>query len=70
MVKGILDQYEAVSGQMINYNKSSLIFNSNMTKRIRIEVSAIFQIPDVSNQGKYLVGLSVLIGRKKKSFWT
>lgn len=64
-VKRILQRYEMHSGQAINFQKSGILFSSNvrMDKQVGIKNHLGVQI-DLSG-GKYL-GLPSLIGRSKK----
>lgn len=65
-IKEILNRYEAVSGQAVNYQKSAIFFSANVH---RDKQSAIKQFLGVFNDvgdTKYL-GLPSLIGRSKKT---
>ncbi|XP_019167308.1 PREDICTED: uncharacterized protein LOC109163041 [Ipomoea nil] len=59
-IKGCLALYESMSGQAVNYHKSSICYSKNTTEEIKENVA---QAP---NFGKYL-GLPSFIGRNKKA---
>lgn len=67
-LRSILDTYENVSGQAINYAKSGIYFCKNVREELRIELSAILGVNNSLNTGRYL-GLPSLIGRKKKEIF-
>jgi hypothetical protein len=63
-VRSILDTYEACSGQVINKDKSSILFSKNTKQRHRTEVMNIMQISSEGWKGRYL-GMPSYIGRAK-----
>ncbi|XP_031127504.1 uncharacterized protein LOC116029594 [Ipomoea triloba] len=63
-MKSILDNIATASGQLVNFNKSSLFFNPNVTNTLRTSICDILQVDGVANSGNYL-GLPSLIGRNK-----
>ncbi|XP_019182140.1 PREDICTED: uncharacterized protein LOC109177284 [Ipomoea nil] len=63
-IKEYLDLYNAVSGQLINYDKSSAVFSLNTTPDQRTVVSACIGVCEASDLGKYL-GLPSVLGRNK-----
>ena len=66
--KGIFDGYAAVSGQVFNYDKSSMLFSSNTNQSQVEEIKNIFGLNIVSKHEKYL-GLPSMVGRKKINFF-
>ncbi|XP_031124298.1 uncharacterized protein LOC116027009 [Ipomoea triloba] len=64
LLKEILKEFSAASGQSINLTKSSLIFSKNVDSLSRTVVSEILGISEGCMQGKYL-GLPSLVGRRK-----
>ena len=65
----ILKNYCRASGQVINYNKSSLVFSKNTPSEFKDQVAAIFGVPITESPGKYL-GLPSDWGRSKKQALT
>lgn len=64
VMKRILGRYESISGQMINYAKSSITFSSNTREINRNEVCNQLGVVVVQNPGKYL-GMPMCVGRRK-----
>jgi hypothetical protein len=60
----ILDIYERCSGQMINKEKSSIVFSKNTKKQNKENVKTILSISKEGHSGRYL-GLPVYIGKSK-----
>ncbi|KAH9681066.1 hypothetical protein KPL71_026800 [Citrus sinensis] len=67
-LKGIFYGYSAASGQVFNYDKSSMFFSSNTNQSQVEEIKNIFGLNIVSKHEKYL-GLPSMVGRKKISFF-
>lgn len=67
-LKKIFDCYATTSGQLFNYEKSSMFFSSNTDNGIISAIKTIFQLNVVSRHEKYL-GLPSIIGRKRKKFF-
>lgn len=63
-VKQCLYVYELASGQCINFQKSSLTFNTNTIVACRQEVCGTLQVAGVNNHGLYL-GLPSFVDRNK-----
>ncbi|CAA7012943.1 unnamed protein product [Microthlaspi erraticum] len=68
-LKKILDNYEMVSGQLINLQKSSVTFSSKTPLATRNLVKGMLLIEKEGGVGKYL-GLPEHFGRKKKDLFT
>lgn len=67
-LKDIFDGYAAASGQVFNYDKSSMFFSSSTNQSEIKEIRNIFGLNIVSKHEKYF-GLPSLVGRKKISFF-
>jgi hypothetical protein len=63
-VSSILDKYEACSGQVINKDKSSILFSKNTKEWQKREVMDIMHIPTEGLKGRYL-GMPSYIGKAK-----
>ena len=68
-VMQILKIYENASGQMINADKSSVLFEKNMQKDKKEEVIEVLEGMKQIQQSRYL-GLPVVIGRTKKQVFS
>lgn len=66
VMRRILDRYEQLSGQMINYSKSAVNFSPNTTEEDRGEVCTQLGVREVQEPGNYL-GMLMRIGRRKVS---
>ncbi|CAH9098998.1 unnamed protein product [Cuscuta epithymum] len=64
IIKRILLKYEELSGQMVNFSKSTLAFSQNVGESFRELCSNQLGIPRESGLSHYL-GLSALVGRNK-----
>ncbi|XP_008242862.1 PREDICTED: uncharacterized protein LOC103341160 [Prunus mume] len=64
-LKGLLDDYCLASGQLINYEKSSLMFSANTPEDVKTNISSIMGIRGFDNSGIYL-GIPMTWGRSKK----
>lgn len=64
-VKNILATYEELSGQSVNFQKSGVLFSSNVRRDKQIELSDILEVHNDINDGSYL-GLPSLVRRSKK----
>ena len=67
-LKIIFQCYAASSGQLFNYEKSSMFFSSNITNSVITAIKNIFQLNVVSRHEKYL-GLPSMVGRKRSGFF-
>ena len=65
LVKRILGVYGHRSGQMVNFNKSSIYFSLNVKEDVKEHICHILEVNATINHGTYL-GLPSLIGRNKK----
>lgn len=65
MLKNILDNYVCASGQIINFEKSSISFSRNVNRDMRERVGNIVGVRSERFSGNYL-GLPSLVGRNKR----
>lgn len=63
--KNIIDSYGKTSGQLINYQKSKIMFSSNTPPNMKQFISSLLGVIDTIGTSKYL-GLPSIIGRRKK----
>ena len=67
-VKDVLMNYEKCSGQVINFEKSAILFSGNTSVGTKTEIQELFGVQETTNLEKYL-GLPTMVGRnRKKSF--
>lgn len=66
IMKQIMLKYKRISGQSIDFGKSSAVFSPNTTSTHRREVCDVLQVNEVSAPGNY-VGLPMHIGREKNN---
>ncbi|XP_019168846.1 PREDICTED: uncharacterized protein LOC109164752 [Ipomoea nil] len=66
VVKQCLSVYEEMSGQAVNYYKSSICYSKNTRDEDREEVASILGVVQAPNFGKYL-GLPSFVGRNRKA---
>ncbi|XP_023633877.1 uncharacterized protein LOC111829331 [Capsella rubella] len=64
VILGILRQYEEVSGQQINFAKSSVQFGHSVDSNTRAEIQGILGITNIGGMGSYL-GLPESLGEAK-----
>ena len=65
----ILSQYEAVSGQQINRDKTTLFFSKSITASKQTELLQLLGVPAVKEYEKYL-GLPSFVGRSRRESFT
>lgn len=69
IMKSILNRYEHISGQEINYSKSNIVFSPNTSPTDRIVVCDNLGVGESSFPGKYL-GMPMYVGKKQgRGFW-
>lgn len=66
VMKRILNRYEEMSGQVVNFNKSTVVFSPNTTEENRTKVCSQLGVCAVNNPGNYL-GMPMMVGRRKVS---
>lgn len=64
VMKRILNRYESISGQIINFTKSVISFSPNTAQETRKEICSRLGVGEVRSSGKYL-GLPMHIGRNE-----
>jgi hypothetical protein len=62
----ILSLYEEASGQMINKDKTVVMYSSNTPTNVKMQIMAELSITHITQNEKYL-GLPVHIGKSRKS---
>ena len=67
-IKEILQVYEAVSGQAINFQKSEIFFSKNTSEADMEEIKNVFQVTTTLGNGKYL-GMPSMIGQNKRAMF-
>jgi len=67
-LKNMLNYFCSLSGQLVNFHKSSLVFSKNASSRQQQVVGAIFNIPRKTSLGRYL-GCPVFQGQVKKEMF-
>lgn len=65
-VKAVLNEYEAWSGQAVNYQKSGVFFSANVRRDKQEELKTVLGVYNDLGESKYL-GLPSLVGRSKKT---
>ncbi|KAH1066243.1 hypothetical protein J1N35_031230 [Gossypium stocksii] len=65
IVRSILEEYEMVSGQQVNFNKYLIYFGACVDHIMRDQITNILGVRVAVNSEKYL-GLSMMVGRKKR----
>ncbi|KAL8096595.1 hypothetical protein AgCh_037529 [Apium graveolens] len=63
-LKSALQRYEVLSGQIINYEKSEVVFSPNTNEEDRMEVCESLGVRQVQKPGKYL-GMPMNVGSSK-----
>ncbi|KAH1129370.1 hypothetical protein J1N35_000748 [Gossypium stocksii] len=65
IVRNLILEYEQVSGQMMNFDKSLIYFSANVEANVQEIVTGILGVRIATNPEKYL-GLPMMVGRKKR----
>lgn len=68
-IKSILQDYEEIFGQAINFQKSGIFFSSNVRLNNPVEIKNILGVQTDLGEGRYL-GLPSLIGKAKKKVFS
>ncbi|KAL8120291.1 hypothetical protein AgCh_017451 [Apium graveolens] len=66
VMKRILNRYEEISGQVVNFMKSAVVFSSNTKAVDRMMVCDLLGVREVNQPGTYL-GMPMVVGRRKVS---
>ncbi|XP_061999224.1 uncharacterized protein LOC133716539 [Rosa rugosa] len=65
-IQDVIETYGRASGQLVNFDKSSVVFSKNVSEYMKGEVSSYLGVQVVASHEKYL-GLPTYVGRKKTS---
>lgn len=68
-MKNIIQRYEMLSGQVVNFNKSAITFSPNTAAPMRETICDILEVNENRNPGKYL-GLPMEVGRRKNEVFS
>lgn len=60
----LLQTFEKISGQKVNYMKSSIFFSTNVTAAVRENICQLLQMVEADDKSTYM-GLSNMLGRNK-----
>lgn len=69
LIKYMLTEYRAASGQVVNFNKSSVSFSANVSEIDARQVCDILEVTATTNHGAYL-GLPFSVGMRKNDVFT
>lgn len=64
-VKTIVTEYKALSSPLVNFDKTLIYFSKSVNKDLQQQLEGILRVQIANNPKKYL-GLSTIIGRRKK----
>ncbi|XP_052886937.1 uncharacterized protein LOC128295414 [Gossypium arboreum] len=64
VVREIIKEYEEISGQRVNFEKSLIYFRANVVANVKDTITNILGVRLTSNPEKYL-GLPMMVGRRK-----
>lgn len=68
-VKKLLNEYEQLSGQAVNFNKSGIFYSSDVRRDKQHQLSNILGVQNELKDIKYL-GLPSLVGRSRKKVFS
>lgn len=68
-LKHLLDLYARASGQMVNFEKSSLTFSNGVNLGVRNQIAALLGVNIVASHDKYL-GMPAMVGRSKREIFS
>ncbi|KAA3480947.1 LINE-1 reverse transcriptase isogeny [Gossypium australe] len=60
----VIQEYELISGQRVNYDKSLIYFEANVGTDVNDEITSLLGVRVASSPEKYL-GLPMMVGRRK-----
>ncbi|XP_062006063.1 uncharacterized protein LOC133723263 [Rosa rugosa] len=63
-IQDVIETYGRASGQLVNFDKSSVVFSRNVSNFMQDEVSSLLGVEVVESHERYL-GLPTYVGRKK-----
>ncbi|KAH1084030.1 hypothetical protein J1N35_023791 [Gossypium stocksii] len=64
VIRDVIREYEIISGQRVNFNKSLLYFGANVDSSVKDNIVNLLGARVATNSEKYL-GLPMMVGRKK-----
>ncbi|KAA3486462.1 reverse transcriptase [Gossypium australe] len=64
VVRDVIQEYEMISGQRVNYDKSLIYFGANVENEIKADIINLLGVRVASSPEKYL-GLPMMVGRRK-----
>ena len=67
-IKRVLLNYEMISGQAVNFQKSGIFFSSNVDSSVKNTISVVLSVSSSIITGWYL-GLPSLIGKLKRTIF-
>lgn len=67
-LKQILEVYARVSGQLINFEKSSMVFNAGIGEEKKAQITQILGVQVVDKLDKYL-GMPSVVGKSKQKIF-
>ena len=53
-LKNVLERFSTMSSQIINYQKSSIIFSNTCPNTLKAQIKNIFMVPDMDKNDNYL----------------
>lgn len=65
-VKAIVDEHEALSGQLVNFDKTFIYFSKNTQEEVKQQLGGILGLRIVNNLEKYLTLPTMVCRRRKK----
>ncbi|XP_062014013.1 uncharacterized protein LOC133730438 [Rosa rugosa] len=63
-LQDVIETYGRASGQLVNFDKSSVIFSKNVSSELQGEISSLLGVEIVASHERYL-GLPTYVGKKK-----
>lgn len=64
VVRDVIREYETISGQRVNFDKSLIYFEVNVDSDLKVDIVNLLGVREALNPEKYL-GLPMMIGRRK-----
>lgn len=64
-MKLVIKNYEEMAGQLMNFDKLSIFFNSNVQEDDKKRIDDVLRVRIANSSKKYL-GLPTMVGRRKK----
>lgn len=65
-LKQVIGEYESLSRQLVNFEKSLAYFSKNVEENIRNQIIQVLRVRVANNPEKYL-GLPTMVGCRKKN---